>query len=306
MTIDLWIPSRVTEERRVELGTIARVHAYPRDGEVPERLGHGDMLVSDHDVRSALEAIPRVEGLRVVQTLSAGVDRIVGRLPDGVILCNATGVHDIGVAEWIVMAILASERRLPELVAAQLAATWDRTGIRGGELAGSTVLILGHGSIGQALELRLVPFGVEVVRVARTPRAGVHGLSELESLLPAADVVVVLLPLTDRTRGLVDARIIERMKAGALLVNASRGAVVDTSALVDALRQGRIRAALDVTDPEPLPDDHPLWSMPGVLITPHIAGDVSGEEDRSWALVAEQVGRLSRGEPLLNVVAEGY
>jgi phosphoglycerate dehydrogenase-like enzyme len=125
-------------------------------------------------------------------------------------------------------------------------------------------------------------------------------------LLPSADILVVLLPLTAGTRGLVGTEVLARLKPGALLVNASRGAVVDTPALMAALADGRIRAALDVTDPEPLPDGHPLWSMPGVLITPHVAGDVSGEEDRAWALVADQAGRLARGEPLRNVVVDGY
>jgi len=306
MTLDLWIPARVNEERREVLARVATLHDYPTEDGGSERLGRGAFLVSDHDVRSALAAIPRIEGLQVVQTLSAGVDRIVGRLPAGVTLCNASGVHDIGVAEWIVMAILASERSLAELLAAQVAGHWDRSGIRGGELAGSTVLILGHGSIGVALEQRLAPFGAEFIRVARTPRDGVDPLPALSGLLPRADVVVVLLPLTPETRGLVDADFIGRMKPLALLVNASRGAIVDTDALLGALRDGRIRAALDVTEPEPLPDGHPLWTAPGVLITPHIAGDVRGEEDRAWAFVAEQIGRFARGEPLANVVVDGY
>ena len=306
MILDLWIPARVNEERREVLARVATLHDYPTEDGGSERLGRGDFLVSDHDARGALAAIPRIKGLQVVQTLSAGVDRIVGRLPASVTLCNASGVHDIGVAEWIVMAILASERSLAELFAAQVAGHWDRSGIRGGELAGSTVLILGHGSIGVALEQRLAPFGAEFIRVARTPRDGVDPLPALSGLLPRADVVVVLLPLTPETRGLVDADFIGRMKPRALLVNASRGAIVDTDALLGALRDGRIRAALDVTEPEPLPDGHPLWTAPGVLITPHIAGDVRGEEDRAWAFVAEQIGRFARGEPLANVVVDGY
>jgi phosphoglycerate dehydrogenase-like enzyme len=264
------------------------------------------MLVADHDVRAALEAASRLDGLRVIQTLSAGVDRIVDRLPPGVTLCDASGVHDVGVAEWVVMAILASNRRLPQLIDAQRASAWRREGSRGDDLEGSNVLILGYGSIGRAVENRLVPFGVEVVRVARRERDGVHALAGLPALLPSADVLVILLPLTTETRGLVNAGLLSQLKPGALVVNASRGAVVDTPALLAALTDRRIRAALDVTDPEPLPDGHPLWSMPGVLITPHVAGDVSGEEGRAWALVADQVARLARGEPLRNVVVDGY
>jgi phosphoglycerate dehydrogenase-like enzyme len=234
------------------------------------------------------------------------VDRIVDKIPPGITLCDASGVHDIGVAEWIVMAILASHRGLAPLVEAQVAATWRRDAGRGEELAGSRVLILGFGSIGGALERRLEPFGVDIIRVARRARDGIHSTAELTDLLPSADVVVVLLPLTPETRGFVGAEVLSRMRRGALLVNASRGGVVDTDSLLGALQEGRVRAALDVTDPEPLPDGHPLWSVPGVLITPHIAGDVRGEEDRAWQFVADQAGRLDRGEALLNVVTDGY
>ena len=306
MKLDLWIPAGTPQGRRTDLSGAANLHDYPAAGPWPDHLGHGDMLVPGHDVGAALEAVSRLDGLRVVQTLSAGVDRIVDRLPAGITLCDASGVHDVGVAEWIVMAILASNRRLPQLFGAQQTATWRHDGLRGDELHGSKVIILGHGSIGRAVERRLAPFGVDVDRVARGEREGVHGLADLPTLLPSADVLVILLPLTAETRGLVGAEVLSRLKPGALLVNASRGAVVDTTALMAALTDGRIRAALDVTDPEPLPDGHPLWSMPGVLITPHVAGDVSGEEDRAWALVADQVGRLARGEPLRNVVVDGY
>ncbi len=306
MKLDLWIPAGTPQGRRTVLSGAANLHDYPAAGPWPDHLGHGDMLVAGHDVRAALEAVSRLDGLRLLQTLSAGVDRIVDRLPAGITLCDASGVHDVGVAEWIVLAILASFRRLPELIEAQRVTTWRHEAARGDEVHGSSVIILGHGSIGRAVEQRLAPFGVDVVRVARSEREGVHGLADLPTLLPSADVLVILLPLTTETRGLVGAEVLSRLKPGALLVNASRGAVVDTTALIAALSDGRIRAALDVTDPEPLPDGHPLWSMPGVLITPHVAGDVSGEEDRAWALVADQVGRLTRGEPLRNVVVDGY
>jgi phosphoglycerate dehydrogenase-like enzyme len=264
------------------------------------------MLVLGHDLAAAVEAISRLDGLRVVQTLSAGVDSIVDRIPPGITLCDASGVHDVGVAEWVVLAILASNRRLPQLIDSQRDATWRRDDVRGDDLVGSRVLILGYGSIGRAVEDRLRPFGVKVVRVARHEREGVHPLADLPALVPAADIVVILVPLTLATRALVGTEFLSLMKRGALLVNASRGAVVDASALMSALADGRIRAALDVTDPEPLPEGHPLWSMPGVLITPHVAGDVSGEEDRAWTLVADQVARLARGEPLRNVVVDGY
>jgi phosphoglycerate dehydrogenase-like enzyme len=305
MTPDLWIPASTPANRRTELGAIATVHDYPPEGPWPDGPGRADMLVAD-DVRPALDAIPHLAGLRVIQTLSAGVDRIVDFVPPGITLCDASGVHDVAVAEWIVMAILASNRRLLQLVDAQRDATWAHDGARGSDLVGSKVLILGHGSIGRAVEARLAPFGVEIVRVARREREGVEPLSALPGLLPTADVLVVLLPLTPETRGLVGSELLGHMKQGALVVNASRGPVVDTAALMASLETGRLRAALDVTDPEPLPDSHPLWSMPGVLITPHVAGDVRAEEERAWRLVADQVGRLARGEALTNVVADGY
>ena len=304
--LDLWIPAGTPLGRRTRLTDAATLHEYPASGPWPAHLGRGDMLVAGHDVGAALEAVSRLDGLRVVQTLTAGVDRIVDRIPSGITLCDASGVHDVAVAEWIVMAILASNRGLANLIDAQRAATWRQDGFRGDDLDGSTVLILGYGSIGRAVEKRLVPFGVDIVRIARGAREGVHALSDLPSLLPKADIVVILLPLTAETRGLVGAELLSLLKPGALVVNASRGAVVDAPALMAAVADGRLRAALDVTDPEPLPDGHPLWSMPGVLITPHVAGDVSGEEARAWALVADQVGRLARGEPLRNVVVDGY
>jgi phosphoglycerate dehydrogenase-like enzyme len=298
--------SLVPNRPRAALDDMADLHEYPPSEPWPERLGRADILVADHDVGATLEAISRLDGLRVIQTLSAGVDRIVDRVPPGITLCDASGVHDVGVAEWIVLAILASNRRLVDLIEAQQTAAWRHDAARGDDLEGSRVLILGYGSIGRALEQRLRPFGVELIRVARGKREGVNSLADLPALLPTADVVVILLPLTPETRGLVGAEILSGMKPGALLVNASRGAVVDTPALIANLAAGRIRAVLDVTDPEPLPDGHPLWSMPGVIITPHVAGDVSGEERRAWTFVADQVGRLARGEPLRNVVVDGY
>jgi phosphoglycerate dehydrogenase-like enzyme len=211
------------------------------------------------------------------------------------------------VSEWVVMAILAARRGLPEHVRAQHEGTWrPGTEVPPADLEGARVLILGYGSIGRTLERYLEPFGVEAMRVARTPRDGVSGVADLPRLLPRADIVVNLLPLTPATRGFIDAGFLALLRPGALLVNASRGAIVDTAALLDALDGRRVRAALDVTDPEPLPDGHPLWSAPGVLITPHIAGDVVAEQQRAWQFAADQVRRYAAGEPLRNVVSDGY
>jgi phosphoglycerate dehydrogenase-like enzyme len=274
---------------------------------MPDRLGPGQFLVAPFSLDRLLDVIPRLDDLRVVQTLSAGVDRFVGKLPAGVLLCDGSGIHDVPVAEWVVMTVLASRHHLAGHLEAQRTGHWQ-SGARddGDDLEGATILILGYGSIGRAVEARLAPFGANFLRVALHQRPGVLPPSELASLLPQADVVVVLLPLTSATRGLVDATFLSRMAPRSLLVNVSRGPVVDTEALLTAVREGRITAALDVTDPEPLPDGHPLWSAPGVLITPHVAGWVSGRLDRSWRLVADQVERFIRGEPLRNVVADGY
>ena len=176
----------------------------------------------------------------------------------------------------------------------------------GEDLAGKTVLIVGYGSIGVAIEARLAAFGVKILRVARSarPEPEVFAVSELKRLLPEADVVVAIVPLTEETRGLIGAEEIGLMKRGALLVNAARGPVVATEALVEALDQHRIRAALDVTDPEPLPVGHPLWLAPNCLITPHVGGSTPEFIHRAFRFGAEQVRRFIAGEPLENVVSD--
>ena len=247
----------------------------------------------------------RLTALKVVQTRSAGVDWIVDRVPDGVTLCSARGARDAAMAEWVLWAILADVKAALVAAEQQASRTWEHLDL--GDLAGARVLILGHGSIGEAVEDRLRPFDVaDVVRVARRARDGVHGVDELERLLPGVDVVVNLLPATPQTNGLFDARMLAAMRDGALLVNAGRGTTVDTDALLAALGDGRVRAVLDVMEPEPLPEDHPLWSAPNVIITPHSAGDTPGAERAAWKLAGEQLRRWAAGEELLNVVREGY
>jgi phosphoglycerate dehydrogenase-like enzyme len=201
--------------------------------------------------------------------------------------------------------ILAQLRRLPRFAAAQQAGTWDPAG--GELLDGQTVLIVGYGSIGEVVERLLVPFGVTVERIARSARPGVSSLDELPALLPNADIVILLVPATPATIKLVDARFLGRMHDGAMLVNAARGSIVDTGALLAELQSGRLRAALDVTDPEPLPAGHPLWSAPGLLLTPHVAGAETTGPARVMAMVRAQLARYVAGHPLLNIVGpQGY
>jgi phosphoglycerate dehydrogenase-like enzyme len=254
-------------------------------------------------VRS-LEIMKEMSRLRVVQLQTAGVDHVRPYVPDGVTLCNARGAHDAGTAEWAVGAIIASRREFPEFAATQREGTWAYR--RTETLTDATVLIVGYGSIGASLERRLEPFEVEIIRVARTAREGVHALADLPELLPRADVVVLLVPATAQTKGLADAAFLARMKDGALLVNAARGPVVDTAALLAETGRGRLRAALDVTDPEPLPPGHPLWSAPGVFITPHIAGSTPASTRRISRLVREQLQRELSGEPLRNIITGHY
>lgn len=250
------------------------------------------------------ELIARMPRLQVVQTLTAGVDDVLPFVRDGVTLCNAAGVHDASTAELAVGLMIAMQRGLHEYRDRQHEGRWQHE-FRPA-LADSRVLIVGAGHIAGAIARRLAPFEVQVDRVARTARVDelgtVHAMSALDELLPQADIVSLIVPLTEQTQGLVDARFIARMKPGALLVNTARGKVVDTDALIAALEAGRIRAALDVTDPEPLPEGHRLWSAPNCLITPHIGGDTAAFLPRAKALVADQVGRWLHAEPLRNVI----
>ena len=269
-------------------------------GPLPD-LSRVELLVpADWARQLVLAEVGAMARLRVVQTLSAGVDWLRGRVPAGVVVCNARGVYDGPMAEWVVGAILAMQRGLIAARDAQLATDWRP--FVPDELAGLRVLILGFGSIGSAVAERLLPFGVDVVGVARARREGILGLDDLDEALPAAHILIDLLPLSVETVGLLDARRLWLLRPGALLVNAGRGATVDTPALVDALRSGRLRAALDVTDPEPLPPNHQLWRLPDVLISPHVAGDSRRSLARAYALAGDQIRRFAAGERLENQV----
>jgi phosphoglycerate dehydrogenase-like enzyme len=258
--------------------------------------------VNNPEITRKITRLPR---LKTIQILSAGADYILPFIPAGVTLCNARGAHTPATAEWTAGVIIASIRNFPRFAAGQQAGHWDPA--VSDLVAGKRVLIVGYGSIGEAVERRLAGWEVEIVRVARHARDGVHPIGELPLLLPDADVVVILVPATEETRRMVDAEFLKTMKDGALLVNAARGVIVDTDALLAELAGGRLKAALDVTDPEPLPDGHPLWSAPGLLLTPHVGGAVRASRERAYRVVADQLARLASGQPLLNVIgSEGY
>ena len=274
----------------------------PEPAPVPD-LAEVELIVPFNRTREPLLDLLAGGGgsLRVIQTLSAGVDWLVGHVPQHVMVCNARGVYDAPLAEWVVGAILAMQRGLVQARDAQAHHEWEA--IEPPELIGRRVVVLGLGSIGTAIADRLRPFGVELIGVARTARDGVRGLADLDEVLGNAEILVNMLPLTGETTGMLDARRLSLLPDGALVVNGGRGRTIETDALVDELRAGRLRAALDVTDPEPLPPDHPLWGLPNVLISPHMAGDSPGSTIRSFELAGDQIRRFASGEPLINQVA---
>lgn len=252
----------------------------------------------------SVSAMAQMPSLKVVQTLTAGFDRVRPYVPAGAVLCNARGVHDASTAEWVVGAIVASLRQFPYFAAEQAAGRWSYRFTDC--LAGKTVLIVGYGSIGSAVERRLAGFEVQVRRVARSARAGVSAVTELPELLPNADVVIMLAPVTTETIGMVGADFLAKMKDGALLVNAARGLLVVTDDLVAELSSGRVSAALDVTDPEPLEPADPLWRLPNVLVTPHVGASTPYSGLMAMRFVTQQCERYVGAKPLLNVITGAY
>ena len=273
--------------------------------QVPDSVADVEVYVPPYRVDGSVAAVlPRMSRLRYVLMLTAGVDNIRDHVPDGVTLCSGRGIHDDSTAELAVALVLASLRGIPDFVRAQDRSSWEPAWRPA--LADRQVLIVGYGAVGAAVEARLLPFRCEVVRVASRARDGVHSIEELPELLPEAGVVVLALPLTDATRGLVDSKLMGLMKAGALLVNIGRGPVVVTDDLVSALNAGRITAALDVVDPEPLPADSPLWAAPGLVVTPHVGGPSSAMWPRAYRLVRDQLHRIAAGEEPVNRTTADY
>jgi phosphoglycerate dehydrogenase-like enzyme len=276
----------------------------PEAGDLPDGADEVEFFVPAYEWTADLSVLARMPRLRVVQTLTAGVEHIRPHLPAGVTLCSGRGIHDASTSELAVALMLAAQRGLPDLVRSQARHEWAFG--HHPSLADRSVLIVGYGAIGAALEERLTPFEVSIVRVARSERPGVHAVADLPALLPDVDIVVLVAPLTEETHGLFDEGMLRRLRPGALLVNVGRGPLVDTEALVAALHEGRVRAALDVVDPEPLPPHHPLWDAPGLLFTPHVGGSTSALWPRAHRLVREQLQRFAAGEALHNVVTGPY
>jgi phosphoglycerate dehydrogenase-like enzyme len=270
-----------------------------------------------------MRAWPKLRGVRLVLSLMAGTEWIPRTVGPHVTICNAHGAHNISTAEWTIGAILATLKYFPFFLDVQRSGVWKKrfeasaryvqiTGdtqphyppVMLEELTGKSVLLVGYGAIGKEIERMLEPFRVKLTRVARSARnhPQVHGVSELDELLPGAEVVILILPSTPESNKMIGTRQFALMRQGTLLVNAARGPIVDTDALVDALQAGRIRAALDVTEPEPLPEGHPLWSCPNLLLTPHVAGSTPRFAPRAVQTAAAELRRYINGEPLHNVV----
>lgn len=302
---------------------------FPADLElipISDKLDHDveiDVWIPDPYSTRAMRARPRLHGIKLVLSMMAGTEWIPAAVGPHVTICNAKGAHNISTAEWTLTAILASLKYFPLFYDIQQSAKWTRRfeagpryaaiagdarphypPVMGEELTGKTVLLVGYGAIGKEIERMLEPFKVELLRVARSRRSEprVHPVSELDAVLPQAQVIILIVPSTAESHHMIDGPRFALMQQGALLVNAARGSVVDTGALVAALQGGRIRAAVDVTDPEPLPADHPLWSCPNLLLTPHIGASTPQFAARALGVAAAELRRYMRGEPLHNVV----
>ena len=294
------------------VGVVPGVRVRPWDMTAPltDPAGVGVVVHPYFTGVDRLRRVADLPDLQAVSVLTAGFETAVPYVPPGVQLLNAAGVHDASTAELAVALILAAMRRIPDFVRAGDRGEWLPLRIWPA-LADKRVLVVGYGSIGRAIAARLAPFEVTLTAVASTARAGdelvdrVHGIAELSALLPHHDVVVLIVPLTPATERMVDADFLAAMPDGALLVNMARGKVVDTDALVTAAAGGRLRVALDVTDPEPLPVGHPLWRCPTLVLSPHVGGATSAFAPRAARLLREQFRRYAAGQPFRNVVHTG-
>lgn len=294
------------------LGDIPGVEIVEWDLEGPAPRSYFDMVVPAY--WGGIRRLEMLEGVttRLVQSQSIGYNGVVDHLPAGMPFANAATVHEASTAELAIGLAIAGQRGIAEFVRDGMENKWAPRSFP--SLADRRVLIVGYGGVGKAIEARLAGFETTVVRLARSARdevnlAGenvhVHGIDELHEQLAQAEIVILGLPLSEDTHGVIDAAALAALPDGALVVNVGRGPLVVTDALVAELETGRLRAALDVTDPEPLPADHRLWDLPNVIITPHVGGDSSAMMPRVTSLIKRQIAHLRAGEPLENIVLGG-
>ncbi|HEY0454310.1 2-hydroxyacid dehydrogenase [Actinophytocola sp.] len=307
VTITVLVPD---EEGVAALAGLDGVRAISYDGMRPDRplppdAAEAEVLVPGFLVPiDPASFVDRMPGLRLIQLMTTGAETWIGRVPDRILLSTARGAHGGSTAEWALGMLIAVYRELIPFEQARQARDWRRRATD--TLQDKRVLVLGAGDLGRRMRRRLEACDATATLVGTRAREGVHGIDELPALLGEHDAVVLMVPLTDATTGLVDAEFLARMPDGAVLVNAARGKVVDTDALLSELTAGRLRAALDVTEPEPLPPDHPLWTAPGLLLTPHVAGSVYDYSKRAYAVVAAEIARYAAGEEPENLVHGDY
>ena len=253
--------------------------------------------------RPALELTKKMPNLKVLQMPNAGYDDAMEFVREGMTLCNGRSIHDDSTAELAVGLTIASLRGFPDFVRNQDKSSWVH--VKNKSINDRRIGIIGFGSIGSTIAKMLSGFSVEIVPFTQSGRDNTTAISDLDKHLPTLDVVILILPLTAESKHLFNAKRLSLMKDGALLVNVARGPIVDTDALVKELNSGRITAAVDVTDPEPLPSDHPLWRAKGVLISPHVGGNTTAFEKRARKLIESQLNLLAEGKPLNNVIVAG-
>jgi phosphoglycerate dehydrogenase-like enzyme len=297
--ITVCVPSESARDQIAPVPDGVRMLVWNGKDPAPDGVEDTDFVLAGYMAApdKMLSALPRV---KVVQLMSAGFDVWLPHVPQGVVLCNGRGIHGRATAELAVTGILAIVRQLPKFLSQQAAHRWTEDNSE--DLDDKRVLVLGAGDIGGYVARALEVFGATTTYVARTARDGVHAIGELPDLLPDADILAIAVPLNDQTRGLIDADALAALPDDAIVANVARGPIVDTDALVAETSSGRLRAFLDVTDPEPLPEDHPLWDVPNVVITPHVGGGTHGWQRRAYRLVREQIERFAAGEQLRNVV----
>jgi phosphoglycerate dehydrogenase-like enzyme len=304
-SITVCVPNEATRDGAPPVPDDVRILVWDGFGDPPEGIDETEFLVGSYMGKPMpVESLARMPRLRVIQLLSAGVDLWRPAVPEGVVLCNGRGVHGRSTAELAVTGILMLLRHMPHLLESQHEHAWAPETAE--SLDGKRLLVLGSGDIGNRAAAAMDVFGAETTRVARTARDDVHGIDELPKLLPDADIVLVSVPLTEQTRGLLDADALAALPDGAIVANIARGPIIDTEALCDELETGRLRAFLDVTTPEPLPPDHRLWTYPNAIITPHVGGGTANWSRRGYQLVREQLQRYVAGEPLHNVITGDY